>query len=51
MTASAGGCVRRRGRETIISKLLEDCAKSAMIIDVSRDQCIVRHRDFGKHTF
>jgi hypothetical protein len=38
IAASAGGGAEWRGRGTIVNSLLEDCARSNMIIDISRQQ-------------
>jgi hypothetical protein len=54
MAVSAGGGAERRGRGTIASSLLEDCARSEMIIDISRQQhggIWARQEDLDQHTF
>jgi hypothetical protein len=38
MAASAGGGVERRGRGTIVSRLLVDYSRNEMITDISRQQ-------------
>jgi hypothetical protein len=54
MVVSTRGGMERRGRGTIVSRLLEDCSRNDMIIDISRQQSggiWVRQEDLDQQTF